>query len=146
MTTDAELYGGLGVVSDRTPWRRSADCGRNRSRRDKPPFVPLSPDCPTPALVRRMPSAVQVWDEVLRFREVMMRFGAFMHRREAQRQKQLWNNLQSEVMHRLRTWPGLQDYTAQLEKQVSRGAVTPRRACYKILDLILTGQQPDSKG
>eukprot|EP00667_Euglena_gracilis_P012216 EG_transcript_12536 len=79
----------------------------------------------------------QVWEEVQRHQEVMRQEGEFARRREAQRQKQLWNNIQAEVVHRLQTLPSVQGVMGQLERQVLRGTVTPRRACYQILDLPL---------
>jgi LAO/AO transport system kinase len=79
----------------------------------------------------------QVWEEVLRHRDAMAPLGLFTQKREAQRHKQLWNNVQTELVHRLRTWPGFKGTMARLERQVQHGTLTPRRACYEVLDVLL---------
>eukprot|EP00667_Euglena_gracilis_P015397 EG_transcript_15990 len=94
---------------------------------------------------RQVDTLKQVWQQVESHRDVMVRGGHFVRQREEQCHKQLWNNVQVEIAHQLRTWPGLKSTMAQLERQVLRGTVTPRRACYQILDLLLQPlMQPDS--
>jgi LAO/AO transport system kinase len=77
---------------------------------------------------------VQLWDTVLKHREVLTEAGEFEARRRAQQVDWTWAMVRDTVLDRVLTHPAVRYMRAEVERQVRDGELTPALAAQRILD------------
>lgn len=76
----------------------------------------------------------ELWDTVLRHREVLMSTGEFDARRRAQQVDWTWAMVRDAVVDRVLTHPAVKAMRAEVERKVRDGELTPALAAQSILD------------
>jgi len=77
---------------------------------------------------------IQLWDTVLKHREVLTEAGEFDARRRAQQVDWTWSMVRDTVLDRVLTHPTVKKLRAEVERQVRDGELTPALAAQLILD------------
>jgi len=75
-----------------------------------------------------------LWDAVLKHREVLSAAGEFDARRRAQQVDWTWSMVKDTVLDRVLTHPAVRRMRADVERQVRDGELTPALAAQRILD------------
>lgn len=76
----------------------------------------------------------ELWDTVLRHREVLSGAGEFSARRLAQQVDWTWSMVRDAVLDRVLTHPAVRGIREDVERGVRAGEITPALAAQKILD------------
>jgi LAO/AO transport system kinase len=76
----------------------------------------------------------ELWDTVLRHREVLTEAGEFDARRRTQQVEWTWSMVRDTVLDRLLSDPGVRAVRADVERSVLAGELTPALAAQQILD------------
>ena len=76
----------------------------------------------------------ELWDTVLKHRDVLTAAGAFDARRRAQQVDWTWSMVRDTVLDRVLTHPAVRRMRAEIERQVLDGELTPALAAQQILD------------
>lgn len=76
----------------------------------------------------------ELWDTVLRHRQVLTQAGEFEVRRRAQQVDWTWSMVRDAVLDRVHSHPAVTAMRAELEQQVRDGEITPALAAQRILD------------
>ena len=76
----------------------------------------------------------ELWDTVLKHRDVLTAAGVFDARRRAQQVDWTWSMVRDSVLDRVLTHPAVRRMRAEIERQVLNGELTPALAAQKILD------------
>lgn len=76
----------------------------------------------------------ELWDTVLRHRQVLTQAGEFEARRRAQQVDWTWSMVRDAVLDRVHSHPAVTAMRAELEQQVRDGEITPALAAQRILD------------
>jgi len=76
----------------------------------------------------------ELWDTVLKHREVLTEAGEFDARRRAQQVDWTWSMVRDAVLDRVLTHPAVKKLRAELERRVLDGEITPALAAQQILD------------
>jgi LAO/AO transport system kinase len=76
----------------------------------------------------------ELWDTVLKHRDVLTAAGVFDARRRAQQVDWTWSMVRDSVLDRVLTHPAVRRMRAEIERQVLDGELTPALAAQKILD------------
>jgi LAO/AO transport system kinase len=76
----------------------------------------------------------EVWDTVLKHRDVLTAAGVFDARRRAQQVDWTWSMVRDSVLDRVLTHPAVRRMRAEIERQVLDGELTPALAAQRILD------------
>ena len=76
----------------------------------------------------------ELWDTVLRHRDVMIESGEFDAKRRQQQVDWMWSMVRDTVVDRVLSDPGVKDIRAELERQVRDGELTATLAAQQILD------------
>lgn len=76
----------------------------------------------------------QLWDTVLRHREVLTEAGEFDARRRAQQVDWTWSMVRDTVLEQVLGNPRVKGIRAEVERQVRDGELTPALAAQRILD------------
>jgi LAO/AO transport system kinase len=76
----------------------------------------------------------ELWDTVLRHRDVLTAAGEFDTRRRAQQVDWTWSMVRDAVLDRVLTHPAVRNMRAEIERQVRAGELTPALAAQQILD------------
>ncbi|MGB1223956.1 MAG: methylmalonyl Co-A mutase-associated GTPase MeaB [Mycobacterium sp.] len=87
---------------------------------------------------------LEVWETVLRHRDVLTEAGEFDARRRAQQVQWTWSMVHDAVLDRVLTSPGVREARADIERRVRSGELTPALAAQQILDA--ADQQPTGAG
>lgn len=77
---------------------------------------------------------VELWDTVLKHRQVLTDAGEFEARRNSQQVDWAWAMVRDTVLDRLLGNPGVRKVRAEVERQVRDGELTPTLAAQQILD------------
>ncbi|MCG7606920.1 ATPase/protein kinase [Mycolicibacterium sp. (ex Dasyatis americana)] len=76
----------------------------------------------------------QLWDTVLKHREVLTEAGEFEARRRAQQVDWTWSMVRDTVLDRVMSHPGVRSIRDEVERRVREGEVTPALAAQQIID------------
>jgi LAO/AO transport system kinase len=76
----------------------------------------------------------ELWDTVLKHRDVLTAAGVFDARRRAQQVDWTWSMVRDSVLERVLTHPAVRRMRAEIERQVLDGELTPALAAQQILD------------
>jgi LAO/AO transport system kinase len=76
----------------------------------------------------------ELWDTVLRHRDVLTAAGEFDARRRTQQVDWTWSMVRDAVLDRVLTHPAVRRMRAEIERQVRAGELTPTLAAQQILD------------
>jgi LAO/AO transport system kinase len=76
----------------------------------------------------------ELWDTVLRHRDVLTAAGEFDTRRRTQQVDWTWSMVRDAVLDRVLTHPAVRRMRAEIERQVRAGELTPALAAQQILD------------
>ena len=76
----------------------------------------------------------ELWDTVLKHRQVLTDAGEFEARRRAQQVDWTWSMVRDTVLDRVLTDPAVRRIRADVERQVRDGELTPALAAQQILD------------
>ncbi|MGV0742667.1 methylmalonyl Co-A mutase-associated GTPase MeaB [Mycolicibacterium sp. XJ870] len=77
---------------------------------------------------------VELWDTVLKHRQVLSEAGEFDARRRAQQVDWTWSMVRDAVLDRLMSHPDVRSIRADVERRVRDGELTPALAAQQILD------------
>ncbi|MCB0947802.1 MAG: methylmalonyl Co-A mutase-associated GTPase MeaB [Mycobacterium sp.] len=86
----------------------------------------------------------ELWETILRHREVLTAAGEFDARRRTQQVEWTWSMVRETVLDRLVSSPGVRQIRSEIERQVRDGELTPALAAQQILDA--AEQRPTSSG
>jgi LAO/AO transport system kinase len=86
----------------------------------------------------------ELWETILRHREVLTEAGEFDARRRIQRVEWTWSMVRDTVLDRVLTSPEVRQIRSDIERQVRDGELTPALAAQQILDA--ADQSPNSAG
>lgn len=75
----------------------------------------------------------ELWDTVVRHREVLVEAGEFDARRRSQLVDWTWSMVRDAVLDRVHGHPGVRDIRAEIERRVRDGEITPALAAQRIL-------------
>ncbi len=75
----------------------------------------------------------ELWDTVVRHREVLLEAGEFDARRRAQLVDWTWSMVRDAVLDRVHGHPGVRGIRAEIERRVRDGEITPALAAQRIL-------------
>lgn len=78
--------------------------------------------------------AAELWETVLRHREVLTEAGEFDARRRTQQVQWTWSMVRDAVLDRVLDSPGVREVRAEIERRVRDGELTPALAAQQILD------------
>lgn len=78
----------------------------------------------------------ELWNTVLKHREVLTEAGEFETRRRTQQVEWTWSMVRDTVLDRVASSPGVREIRADVEQQVRRGELTPALAAQRILDAV----------
>jgi LAO/AO transport system kinase len=87
---------------------------------------------------------VELWDTVVRHREVLQEAGEFEARRRAQLVEWTWSMVRDTVIDRVVGSPGVRAIRAEVERQVREGELTPALAAQRLLDAVDRGDAENS--
>ena len=76
----------------------------------------------------------ELWDTVLKHRDVLTAAGEFDARRRAQLVDWTWSMVRDAVLDRVLNHPAVQQLRTDVERQVWEGEITPALAAQRILD------------
>jgi LAO/AO transport system kinase len=76
----------------------------------------------------------ELWDAVLKHRQVLTDAGEFEARRRAQQVDWMWSMVRDTVLERVLSNPAVKRFRAELERQVRDGELTPALAAQQILE------------
>lgn len=76
----------------------------------------------------------ELWDTVLKHRQVLTEAGEFDSRRREQQVDWTWSMVRDTVLDRLLSHPQVRSIRAEVERQVREGELTPALAAQQILD------------
>jgi LAO/AO transport system kinase len=76
----------------------------------------------------------ELWDTVLKHRQVLTDAGEFEARRRAQQVDWTWSMVRDTVLDRVLSHPGVRKIRAEVERQVRDGELTPALAAQQLLD------------
>jgi len=76
----------------------------------------------------------ELWDTVLKHREVLTAAGEFDARRRVQQVDWTWSMVRDTVLDQVLTHPSVRAMRAEIERQVREGELTPALAAQRILD------------
>ena len=76
----------------------------------------------------------ELWDTVLKHRDVLAEAGEFEARRRAQQVDWTWSMVRDAVLDRVLTHPAVKAMRVEVERQVREGELTPALAAQRILD------------
>jgi LAO/AO transport system kinase len=76
----------------------------------------------------------ELWDTVLKHREVLTDAGEFEARRRAQQVDWTWSMVRDTVLDRVLSHPAVRKLRAEVERQVRDGELTPALAAQQLLD------------
>jgi LAO/AO transport system kinase len=76
----------------------------------------------------------ELWDTVLKHRELLTEAGDFQARRRAQQVDWTWSMVRDTVLDRVLSHPAVKGMRAEVERQVRDGELTPALAAQRILD------------
>jgi len=76
----------------------------------------------------------ELWDTVLKHRQVLMDAGEFEARRRTQQVKWMWSMVREAVLDRLLSNPAVTEIRAEVERKVRDGELTPTLAAQQLLD------------
>jgi len=76
----------------------------------------------------------ELWDTVLKHRDVLAEAGEFEARRRAQQVDWTWSMVRDAVLDRVLTHPAVKAMRVEVERQVRAGELTPALAAQRILD------------
>ncbi|BBZ16824.1 methylmalonyl Co-A mutase-associated GTPase MeaB [Mycolicibacterium gadium] len=77
---------------------------------------------------------VELWDTVLKHREVLTAAGEFEARRRTQQVEWTWSMVRDAVLDRVLSHPAVKEIRAEVERKVRDGELTPALAAQQILD------------
>ena len=92
----------------------------------RPPVLTMS--------AREGTGLTELWDAVLRHRDVLVAAGEFDARRRAQQVEWTWSMVRDAVLDRVHNHPAVKDVRLEVERQVRDGEITPALAAQRILD------------
>ncbi|OMC34340.1 ATPase/protein kinase [Mycobacterium sp. GA-1841] len=75
----------------------------------------------------------ELWDTVIKHREVLTEAGEFESRRRAQQVDWTWSMVHDAVLDRVLSHPGVRGIRAEVERRVRQGELTPALAAQEIL-------------
>ncbi|MDF3336131.1 methylmalonyl Co-A mutase-associated GTPase MeaB [Mycolicibacterium septicum] len=76
----------------------------------------------------------ELWETVLKHREVLTEAGEFEARRRAQQVDWTWSMVRDTVLDRVMSHPGVREIRDEVERRVREGELTPALAAQEILD------------
>jgi LAO/AO transport system kinase len=76
----------------------------------------------------------ELWDAVLRHRDVLTEAGELETKRRRQQVDWMWSMVRDTVLDRVLTSPGVKDIRVEVERQVRDGELTPALGAQRILD------------
>ena len=76
----------------------------------------------------------ELWDTVLRHRDVLTESGEFEAKRRQQQVDWMWSMVRDTVLDRVLSDPGVKDIRAGVERQVRDGKLTAALGAQQILD------------
>lgn len=76
----------------------------------------------------------ELWETVLKHREVLTEAGEFEARRRAQQVDWTWSMVRDTVLDRVMSHPGVRSIRDEVERRVREGELTPALAAQEILD------------
>lgn len=76
----------------------------------------------------------ELWDTVLRHRDVLTEAGDFESKRRQQQVEWMWAMIRDTVIDRLLSHPGVKDLRAEVERQVRDGELTAALGAQRIID------------
>lgn len=76
----------------------------------------------------------ELWETVLKHRQVLSEAGEFEARRRAQQVDWTWSMVRDTVLDRVLSHPGVRSIRAEVERRVRDGELTPALAAQEILD------------
>ena len=94
--------------------------------------------CSSPVLLASAETGfgiAEVWEEMLRYKEVVTRSGALQSRRSQQATYWLWKHVQEQITNKIKSDENIRLKAEELEHDLSQGLIAPRAAASKILDL-----------
>ena len=77
---------------------------------------------------------VELWETVLKHREVLTEAGEFEARRRTQQVEWTWSMVRDAVLDRVLSHPAVKEIRADIERQVRDGKLTPALAAQRILE------------
>jgi LAO/AO transport system kinase len=77
---------------------------------------------------------VELWDTILKHRDILTAAGEFEARRRAQQVDWTWAMVRDSVLDQVLNHPGVKGIRAEVERQVRAGELTPALASQQILD------------
>ena len=78
----------------------------------------------------------RIWDEIVRYRQIMMANGELQKKRQKQNLYWMHKNLRELIIARAKSDPVLREMSEQLETDLMKGLVTPRAAAKELVDSI----------
>lgn len=79
----------------------------------------------------------EVWNQISRYRSIMMEGGDLAEKRRQQSRYWMWKNLQNLVSERTRTDPELRRTAETMEAALTMGRITPRAAASELLNCLM---------
>ncbi|MGV0653909.1 methylmalonyl Co-A mutase-associated GTPase MeaB [Mycolicibacterium thermoresistibile] len=76
----------------------------------------------------------ELWETVLKHRQVLIDVGEFEKRRRDQEVNWMWTMVRDAVIDRVMTSPGVREIRAEVERQVREGELTAALAAQRLLD------------
>src|SRR5471030_2017769 len=104
---------------------------------------PASPHWTVPVLQASAQSGAgvaEVWDVILRHRDVLREAGAWQQRRQQQAQAWMWNLIEDGLQQRFRQHDAVRTALPEMMRQVSDGATSPATAARWLLDAFRSTQ------
>ncbi|KAI3646808.1 hypothetical protein MP228_009736 [Amoeboaphelidium protococcarum] len=80
----------------------------------------------------------KVWEEMLRYREMLLKDNYLDMKRSQQRKKWMWRIITDSILYKLKYGQQLRPLVITLEKQVIDGSITPSQAASEILEAFLS--------
>ena len=78
----------------------------------------------------------RIWDEIVRYRQIMMANGELQKKRQKQNLHWMHKTLRELIIARAKSDPVLREMSEQLETDLMKGLVTPRAAAKELVDSI----------
>lgn len=76
----------------------------------------------------------EIWDDICRFRDLMIRSGGLQSKRREQQTYWFWKNITQKILEQTKDDHGLKEKANILQKKLDQGKTTPRVAASELLE------------
>ncbi|EME30414.1 LAO/AO transport system kinase isoform 1 [Galdieria sulphuraria] len=90
-------------------------------------------------------SPVDIWKEATQFHQLITQNGVLTAERGKQRSRWMWSVIRESIVPRMKRQTSIQKELPNLEQQLAKGAISPRKAALNLLDIIFQSYSSSSK-